>query len=289
MSYRITTWTERDNAPTNYRLALLASDADDVCVGTAFLRIYTDEGRSDMAVLEATVHPAARRTGVGTQLLETVLAEARKAGVSIILGEAEAESSGAAFLASKGFRSALTLIYTRLALEKADTADLVNVPHPGYRLAAWEGVVPDDLAESLAQAHNAMNDMPVGDSGRGPLSWDAERVRAVAKAVAKRGSTLHTVAAIADDGSIAGFTEVVVAGDGTGDGHGVGTGVLAAHRGHGLGVWIKAESIRLVRERHPELSGLVTDTVEENAAMRRINADLGYLPTKTTIEYRLDI
>jgi GNAT superfamily N-acetyltransferase len=268
---------------------MLATDADDVCVGTAFLRIYTAPDRNHLVLLEGSVHPTSRRVGVGTQLLETALEQASKAGAGIVLCEVEPPTPGVAFLTGKGFRRVLTLIHARLALAAANTAALAEKPHPGYRLVSWDGVVADELAESFAGAHNAMNDMPVGDSGRAALNWDADRVRTVAEAVANRGSVLHTVAAIADDGTVAAFTEVVVSGDGTGDGHGVGTAVLAAHRGRGLGLWIKAESIRLVRARHPELSGLITDTVDNNLAMRRINEILGYLPTKTTVEYRLDL
>jgi GNAT superfamily N-acetyltransferase len=91
------------------------------------------------------------------------------------------------------------------------------------------------------------------------------------------------------DGSIAGFTELVVPGDGTGDAQNYGTGVLPEHRGHGLGRWMKAESIRQARSRYPRLDGLLTDTTEGNRPMRAINDALGYLPTHQTIEYQLDL
>ncbi|WP_313885825.1 GNAT family N-acetyltransferase [Fodinicola feengrottensis] len=131
-----------------------------------FLRIYTAPDRGHLVLLEGAVHPAARRTGVGTQLLETALGHARTTGAKIVLSDVEADTSGATFLVNKGFRPVLTLVHTRLSLTEVDIAALVEKPHPGYRLVSWEGVAPDGLAESLAGAHNAMNDMPVGDSGR---------------------------------------------------------------------------------------------------------------------------
>lgn len=82
---------------------------------------------------------------------------------------------------------------------------------------------------------------------------------------------------------------MVEAGDGKGDGRHYGTGVLHEHRGHGLGRWMKAESIRRAREHHPELDGLLTDTADNNHSMRNINDMLGYEPTHTKLEYQLDL
>lgn len=84
------------------------------------------------------------------------------------------------------------------------------------------------------------------------------------------------------DDSIAGFTALVVPGNGTGDGQHYGTGVLPEHRGHGLGRWMKAESIRQARGRYPDFGGLLTDTADSNTHMRHISASLGYVPTRTT-------
>lgn len=67
----------------------------------------------------------------------------------------------------------------------------------------------------------------------------------------------------ADDASvstIAGLTELVVPGDGRGDGRHYGSGVLPEHRGHGLARWMKARSILWAREHHPALDGLLMDT-----------------------------
>jgi hypothetical protein len=47
--------------------------------------------------------------------------------------------------------------------------------------------------------------------------------------------------------------------------------------------------VRAARERHPGLAGLLTDTVDVNQYMRRINDTLGYRHTHTVHEYRLDL
>ncbi|MFD0891728.1 GNAT family N-acetyltransferase, partial [Streptosporangium algeriense] len=161
---------------------------------------------------------------------------------------------------------------------------------PGYRLFSWDGTVPDDLADTFTASRRAMDDMPMDELDYGVVVWDVERVRAAARAVAERGDLLHTVVAVDDaDGSIAGFTELVVPGDGRGDGQHYGTGVLPEHRGHGLARWMKAEIIRRTRERYPHLGGLLTDTADGNVHMRAVNDALGYLPTHREVRYQLDL
>ncbi|MFD0312862.1 GNAT family N-acetyltransferase [Streptomyces flavalbus] len=292
MSLRITPLTDPAHGPHGQRLAWLASDADSIPAGTAFLRLL-DGGQEHLAELDLRVHPAERRKGVGSRLLDAALATARDNARRRVVAHAEAGSPGDHFLSARGFRKVLTLRYTRLAMAEVDTALLAGIverPHPGYRLTSWRGTVPDDLARTFAASRRAMDDMPMDDAEYGTVGWDVDRVRAAAKAVEQRGDHLHTVVAIdTSTGSIAGFTELVIPGDGTGDGQHYGTGVLPEHRGHGLGQWMKAESIRQAHRDYPDLDGLLTDTADSNAHMRRINDGLGYTPTHTTHQYQLDL
>lgn len=292
MSLRITPLTDPAHGPRSRRLAWLASDADSLPVGAAFLRLFTDPGQEHLAELTLHVHPAERRKRVGSRLLDAAVAAARKNARRCVIAQAEARSPGDRFLEAHGFRKVLTLRCSRLSLADVDTAALTGIierPHPGYRLASWQGVVPHSLAHTFAASRRAMDDMPMEDTDHGSVTWDVDRVRAVAKAVEERGDLLHTVVAIdASNGSVAGFTELVVPGDGTGDGQHYGTGVLPEHRGHGLGRWMKAESIRQVHGLYPGLGGLLTDTADSNTHMRHINDGLGYTPTHTTHQYQLD-
>ena len=293
MSLRITPLTDPEHGPRSRRLAWLATDAVAGPVGAAFLRLFTDAGQRHLAELTLQVHPVERRRRVGSRLLDAALAAARDEAGRRVVAEAEAGSPGAGFLSARGFRAVLTLEYSRLPLPDVDTAVLAGIvarPHPGYRLVSWPGTVPDHLAATFAASRRAMDDMPLQDSDHGTVTWDVDRVRAVAAAVGKRGDHLHTVVAVdTSDGSIAGFTELVVPADGRGDGQHYGTGVLPEHRGHGLGSWMKAESIRQARERYPHLGGLCTDTADSNAPMRRINSGLGYAPTHLTCQYQRDL
>jgi len=286
---KITAWREPEPGPSSYRLAWIAASDDDYPVATAHLRVFTAAGAEHRAEAAVSVHPAERRRGAGTALLAETVTAARELGRRTVLaGPVDAGSPGEAFLTARGLRPVLALTYARLALaEAAVTAE----PRPGYRLAVWEGTVPDGLAATYAASRRAMDDMPMDEADVEAEAWDVERVREIAAAIAKRGDILCTVAAVdAADGTIAGFSELVVRGTGTGDAQHYGTGVLPEHRGRGLARWMKAEAIRHTRAAHPGVSGLLTDTADSNTTtMRGINDALGYAPTHRSLLFQLDL
>ncbi|MFG1959790.1 GNAT family N-acetyltransferase [Nonomuraea sp. NPDC049028] len=291
MSIRITPLIDPKLTSSSRRLAWLATRSTGVPVGSAFLRLFTRAGQDHLAELDLHVHPAEQRVGVGSLLLTAALAAARDEGRRSVIAEAEPGSPGEAFLSAHDFRKVLTLTYTRLPLAQADLAglrEIVSSPHLGYRLVAWDGMVPDELADTFAAARRAMDDMPMDDTDYSSVHWDVDRVREAVRTIENRGDLLHTVAAVAEsDGSIVGFTELVVPGDGKGDAQHYGTGVLPEHRGHGLARWMKAEAIRQARERYPYLDGLLTDTADSNRPMRAINDALGYMPTHQRVTLQL--
>lgn len=254
----------------------IAEGDDGRPLGTASLWIPPAGGPAE---LRLRVHPAERRSGVGSRLLREAAAAG---GVGAVLGEPVREGSGEqAFCVAVGMRVVLALTYTRLEVVDFDqSAEAV----PGYRIVHWEGTVADELAETFARSRSAMDDMPMDDIDYRPDPWDVGRLHRVAAVVAERGDVLFTTAVVGADGEIAGFTEVVLSG---GQGQNYGTGVLPEHRGRGLARWLKVEQIRQVKERFPQVAALIADTADSNAAMRRVNEGLGYRPTHRSLIYQL--
>ena len=288
LSIRLTPLTDPDFRPFSRRIAWLAADDDGNPVGSAFLRLNSRESHAHLAELELNVHPAERRRGIGSQLLDAVITAARDHDVRTVLADARVDSPADLFLAHHGFTVGLTLIYARLRLAAADTVPAEGAE--GYRLVSWAGVVPDEWAQTFTDARSGMNDAPTGGIAYGEDAWDVERTRYVAQVVEQRGEHLTTVAAVDEaTGTIAGFTELVVPGDGKGEAQHYGTAVLPDHRGHGLALWMKAEQLRQVRSSFPDLDALLTDTVSTNTPMRRVNERLGYELTHTDNRRTLDI
>ncbi|MFD7325740.1 GNAT family N-acetyltransferase [Streptomyces sp. NPDC059875] len=273
-------------------LTWLATGADGVPVGVAGLRLFTSPGRDHLAEAELHVDPAHRRRGTGSLLLSAVVEACRTENRRSLIVAAAADSEGEAFSERWGFRPALTLDHLILRLDEMNEADLLrtaDAEHPGYRLNGWTGTVPDDLADAFAAAKNAMNDMPVGDLDYGNVAWDADRVRAMGKVIADRGDTLLTIAAVHDDGTMAGYTEIPLSQGSGPRAQQYDTAVVPAHRGRGLGLWVKAAMVRRLRAEHPGVVEIETDNADDNGHMLAVNHRLGFRSYRRTREFQLDL
>ncbi|WP_254707105.1 GNAT family N-acetyltransferase [Streptomyces lunaelactis] len=276
----------------SHRLTWLATGADRVPVGVAGLRLFTSPGRDHLAELELHVDPAHRRQGTGSRLLSAVVAACRTEDRRSLIVEAPADSPGEAFCERWMFRLALALDHLILRFDEVDgdkVRRLGDAEHPGYRLTGWTGTVPDDLAAAFAAAKNAMNDMPVGDLDYGSVDWDADRVRAMAQVIADRGDTLLTIAAVHDDGTMAGYTEILLPQGAPPRAQQYDTAVVPAHRGHGLGLWLKAAMVQRLRAEHLGVVEVETDNAEDNVHMLAVNRELGFRSYRRTREFQLDL
>lgn len=276
----------------SHRLTWLAAGADGVPVGVAGLRVFTSPGQEHLAELELHVDPAHRRRGTGSLLLSAVVAACRTEDRRSLIASAAADGPGEAFSETWGFRRALTLNHLVLRLDGTDRSDLLRLAgaeHPGYRLTGWTGTVPDGLAAAFAAAKNAMNDMPVGDLDYGSVAWDAGRVRAMAAVVADRGDTLLTVAAVHDSGTMAGYTEILIPRGSGPRAQQYDTAVVPEHRGHGLGLWVKAAMVRQLRAEYPGVVEIETDNADDNVHMLAVNHRLGFSSYRRTCELQLDV
>ncbi|GGS30533.1 N-acetyltransferase [Streptomyces nojiriensis] len=274
------------------RLAWLATGADGVPVGIAGLRVFTSPGQDHLAELELHVHPAHRHRGAGSRLLSAVVAACRTENRRSLVTAAADAGPGQAFGERRGFHRVLTLDHLVLRLDDLPGAGLPRTAAtapPGYRPAAWTGTVPDDLADAFAQAKNAMNDMPMGEMDYGRVAWDGDRVRAMAKVIADRGDTLLTTAAVHDDGTLAGYTEILLPQGSGPRAQQYDTAVVPAHRGHGLGRWVKTAMAHRLRTEHPDVVEIETDNAADNTHMLAVNHQLGYRPYRRTHELQLDI
>lgn len=276
----------------SHRLTWLAAGADGLPFAVAGLRLFASPGRDHLAELELHVAPAHRRLGAGSRLLSAVVAACRTEGRRSLIVEAPANSPGEAFCERWGFRRALSLDHLLLHFDRLDEEAVLlaaGTRHTGYRLASWTGTAPDELADAFAAAKNAMNDMPTGDLDYGSVAWDPERVRAMAKVISDRGDVLLTTAAVHDDGTMAGYTEIVLPQGASPRAQQYDTAVVPAHRGHGLGLWVKAAMVRRLRADHPEVVEIETDNAEDNVHMLAVNRALGFRLYRRTREFQLDV
>jgi GNAT superfamily N-acetyltransferase len=243
------------------------------------------EGNTDVVVLRITVHPEYRGRGAGTELLRHVATEGRARGRSTVeVRNLPAGLIGAGWARRRGFALANTTVDQQLDLRAVDPASWsVEVP-AGYHLVTWSGATPEDLLASFAKARNAIRDAPAGVAAYNNPQWTDESVRAEEARLVAIETTRWTVVAVRDaDNEVAGFTQLMlrswfpdlaIVGD---------TAVLEQHRGHGLGVLVKARMSAWLHADEPARKRVVTSTAADNEHMLRVNERIGFRTVQTTL------
>jgi len=223
---------------------------------------------------EVLVHPERRRQGLGAALLDRVVERCRELGVETLRGD-HGTAAGAAFAAHVGAVNEQRVVRSSLDLRAAELPE----PRPpnGFRLVNWLARVPDEHLDAYARARVAMDDAPAPEGMDFP-TWDAEKIRASEESLMQRHREMRLTVAMDDAGEIGAFTELRHSA-GSVLGFTDDTGTVAAHRGKGLARAVKLESLRRLRDDHPEIEAVTTRNAEENGVMRHLNETVGFRPT----------
>jgi len=230
-----------------------------------------------LAVVDVAVRPELRRQGIGTKLLDFVLPQVRDRGCTVVEGGyVQLDGPGGSWTRNRGFREVRSTILQILELGEVDRDRWAVDTPEGYELVRWRGHAPDELVVSYAEARRAIADAPWGESAENPPDWTVERVRRIEAECRAHGIDLRTVVAVDKHGVVVGLTEAearpkdprrLMQGD---------TVVLKAHRGHGLGVAMKAELLRWFTADHAGLMQAWTRTAAANTYMADVNHRLGF-------------
>ena len=238
------------------------------------------------AFADINVLPEQRRRGIGGELLERVLERSRQLDVQALHGH-HSTAAGASFAARFGFTDGQRVVRALLALAHAELPE--PSPPAGWTLATWLRRVPEEHLAAFVTARAAMDDAPTSDDMEFP-PWTAATVRASEESLALRNREMRVTVAIRADGEIGAFSELRVS-KGSTMGFTDDTGTVAAHRGQGLATAVKLESLRRLREDHPEITVVSTSNAEENGAMRHVNERVGFRPSaiETTATLTLSV
>ncbi len=228
------------------------------------------------AFVHLLVHPDARRQGLGSALLAAILPRAAERGAVQLHGY-HSTPAGAAFAARAGAANGQREVRSLLDLRAAELPEAA-LP-AGWRVETWLVRVPDEQLDAFVRARAAMDDAP-GSEEIGFPTASAERIRASEDSLIERNREMRLTVAIRSDGEIGAFTELRVSAGST-LGFTDDTATVAAHRGQGLARAVKVESLRRLREEHPEVEVVTTMNAEENAVMRHINESIGFRPAMT--------
>ena len=188
----------------------------------------------------------------------------------------------AAFLEAQGFALEQVELMSTLALTPkvlAAAGELADAPgQAAYRIRSWTGDTPAELRGGMARLRARMSvDAPGAGMDYEEEHWDEAEVVEYDRRRRDWGRLYVTSVALAEGEPVA-YTEL---------GHPLNrpevamqddTLVHGEHRGHGLGLRIKAAALRELAVAAPTVRRVHTWNAAENAHMLAINTTLGFRP-----------
>jgi RimJ/RimL family protein N-acetyltransferase len=241
-----------------------------------------DRENLDRATLIIVVRPRPDHA-IRRELLQHAGQRARANGRTILSLMAHQGAPLEAFLRSAGARHVYTEARRVLDLRTAAPGHFTALREAaaehaaGYSLITWSGVTPERRLGDVARLENAMNDAP-REEGVEDSVWDADRVRErYDSSVLRMGVRAYSVAAVHDaTGELAALTQLEVDPDSPEWGHQGMTAVSRPHRGHRLGLLVKAAMLEWLADAEPQLERVETGNADANEHMIAINEALGY-------------
>jgi GNAT superfamily N-acetyltransferase len=265
-------------------------DGQPVAYGTLSTSEYDN---LHLAWVGSRVHPAHRRRGLGTQMLEAVVAAGRARGRTSFGVDAWESEAAAAFAARHGFEPKSVAVNRRQVLADVDFDEIrarydeARTFTQEYELVRSAGATPDDELEAVAELSASINDAPTDDLDIEDEVFPPERIRAYETAQEARGYRLYRVLARhRETWDLAGHTVVVVDGERPELAEQHDTSVVDRHRGHRLGLLLKVEMNLWLRDVEPQVVSIDTWNAESNAHMIGVNEQLGYRVVGREIEYQ---
>lgn len=259
----------------------LAEEAAEV-VGA--LAVGTSEyDNLDLAWLGVDIHPAHRRRGLGSALMEAAYDVSRSMGRTLLGTDGWESERTTGFAAALGFEKKSQAINRRQHLDEVPDGLLRKVYDEAaavasdYELLRFDGRSPDELIEAISVMSASINDAPLDDLEIEDEVYPPGRVRAYEDAQLASGFRLHRlVARHRGTGELAGHTVVTVDTERPELGEQHDTAVVREHRGHRLGAMLKAGMAMNLLEAEPQLCTIDTWNAESNDHMIAVNELLGY-------------
>jgi GNAT superfamily N-acetyltransferase len=299
-------WRDREFAP----ICGFVARVDGRVVGRSYASWSLDRGAPEGQVF-VEVHPDFRRRGIGRALLERAIDAARRSGHGVLhsdflssvvdsptvdriaklvpptgFGAIERGDPGAEFALAHGFAleqverlSRLRLPIDARVLEES-LATARAAAGDNYDLVWWLGETPDEWLADFALLRTRMStDTPSGELEVTEELWTPERVRQGDHVRESSWFGALTIAARhIPSGTLAGFSELTVPEELDRPASQNDTLVLSEHRGHRLGMLMKAANLELLLEHFPGHPSVLTSNAEENRPMLSVNEALGFEP-----------
>jgi GNAT superfamily N-acetyltransferase len=251
--------------------------------------------------VDLVVAPHARRHGHGRRLADHALERTRAHNRSrvhfhVVHRPAE-DTPGERLGRALGGRNTIVNVRRMLDLTEVSEESVQRLRAEaeacadGYDVVQWVERAPDELVDSLAELEARMStDPPQGEMDFEPEVWDAERWRLHEEDAIQRNRVRFGTAAVdRRTGRAVGFSDIGVNRDRVEVAYQWDTIVDPVHRGHRLGLLMKAANLQWIRGQVPGIRFINTWNADENTYMVSINERLGFRIMEYWATWQLDL
>lgn len=260
----------------------LARDADGLA-GVAYVGL-PELDNTGTAYVGVTVHPRARRRGVGRRLWNVAVERSRAQGRKLAMFESPMGGGSEAFARAVGGELGILSARRRLVVDATvlATCDALweaALPHAqAYEIHTYTGRVPQRWVADMAYLTGRMStDAPLEDLEFEPEAYDVARVRARETAWEARGRIGYTAVAVhRDSGAVVAYTDFGFTLEDPTAAHQNDTIVEPGHRGHRLGTLVKVANLRQLLAAQPAARTILTWNAASNGPMIAVNEAMGF-------------
>ena len=244
------------------------------------------------------VDPDQRRRGYGRAMLEHLAAIADEDGRTELMSEAKVPIAEVETHPYSQFLKSLGFIHANVELVRYQTlpidddtiqgwVDQAAERHDGYKIETYRDDIPAELIPPLCVLFGQLAvDAPTGEVDFEEEVMTPERFAERQVAVRAMGRTVLETLAIAPDGTVAAQSTLSVpVDDDDPDVWQWGTFVHREHRGHRLGLAVKAANLRALQTQFDGKRRIVTQNGETNDFMVSINVLMGFELVEASAEF----
>jgi GNAT superfamily N-acetyltransferase len=256
----------------------------------------TERDNRHLAWLTVVVDPPCRRLGFGTLMFGRLVEAARTAGRTSVGADGWDAPGTIAFAASVGLETRSKAIQRRQHLAELGPTLARDRYHEAaaragdYELVRIAGRTPPELLGPLSELTAAINDAPTDDLDVEDEVFSPERLAAFEESTLARGLRLYRVVARhKGTGALAGHTALTVEIDRPALAEQQDTAVARAHRGHRLGLLLKAAMLLWLEDVEPQVRTVDTWNAESNEHMIAVNQALGYRVMGRALQFQMAV
>jgi len=257
-----------------------AGDGSPVATGIAWYRQGDDP---NVIHVDFMVRSSWRRLGIAAHLVTLVCGVATDRGRTLLTGSSHDSVGGADRFAERfGGRAGSVARDSELRFDAVDWSMVARwvaeglARATGYTLEWLDGPYPPSLLDDAVIFHDIMETAPRDDLAIAHSTIEPGQIADWDRAAVESGRWRWIILVRDPKGVCVGGTEMAFEPWDPTIGLQGNTGIDPAHRGMGLGKWVKAAMLQRLRDERPDITRARTGNAYSNAPMLAINDTLGF-------------